>query len=131
MEEMKVLTRKNIQDEIVNLMRIEIKTKKIRKLPTGFYDSFRKILEEYEVEATAALENKDLTTYLRIREEETRLKIDFKVFFQRRWEKITAYAPYDVDQETLSVLSSPEKASILEFKAVYAKYFNQFIGGEQ
>jgi DNA replication factor GINS len=131
MEEMKVLTRKNIQDEIVNLMRIEIKTKKIRKLPTGFYDSFRKILEEYEVEATAALENKDLTTYLRIREEETRLKIDFKVFFQRRWEKISAYAPYDVDQETLSVLSSPEKASILEFKAVYAKYFNQFIGGEQ
>ena len=131
MEEMKVLTRKNIQDEIVNLMRIEIKTKKIRKLPTGFYDSFRKILEEYEVEATAALENKDLTTYLRIREEETRLKIDFKVFFQRRWEKISSYAPYDVDQETLSVLSSPEKASILEFKAVYAKYFNQFIGGEQ
>ena len=131
MEEIKVLTRKNIQDEIVNLMRIEIKTKKIRKLPTGFYDSFRKILEEYEVEATAALENKDLTTYLRIREEETRLKIDFKVFFQRRWEKISAYAPYDVDQETLSVLSSPEKASILEFKAVYAKYFNQFIGGEQ
>ena len=131
MEEMKVLTRKNIQDEIVNLMRIEIKTKKIRKLPTGFYDSFRKILGEYEVEATAALENKDLTNYLRIREEETRLKIDFKVFFQRRWEKISSYAPYDVDQETLSVLSSPEKASILEFKAVYAKYFNQFIGGEQ
>ncbi len=131
MEEMKVLTRKNIQDEIVNLMRIEIKTKKIRKLPTGFYDSFRKILGEYEVEATAALENKDLTNYLRIIEEETRLKIDFKVFFQRRWEKISSYAPYDVDQETLSVLSSPEKASILEFKAVYAKYFNQFIGGEQ
>ena len=131
MEEIKVLTRKNIQDEIVNLMRIEIKTKKIRKLPTGFYDSFRKILGEYEVEATAALENKDLTNYLRIIEEETRLKIDFKVFFQRRWEKISSYAPYDVDQETLSVLSSPEKASILEFKAVYAKYFNQFIGGEQ
>ena len=131
MEEIKVLTRKNIQDEIVNLMRIEIKTKKIRKLLTGFYDSFRKILGEYEVEATAALENKDLTNYLRIREEETRLKIDFKVFFQRRWEKISSYAPYDVDQETLSVLSSPEKAAILEFKAVYAKYFNQFIGGEQ
>ncbi len=131
MEEMKVLTRENVASKLTELLRMEIKSKKLHKLPIGFYDSFMKVAVSFEAEAEDALERQDITTYIKLKEQKLELEKEFKVFFQRRWEKIAALSQYDVDQETLSVLSSPEKVSILEFKAVYAKYFNQFIGGEQ
>jgi len=129
--EVRVLSRNNIRDEILNLMRVEIKTKKIHSLPVGFYATVRKILDEYESEKKKALENRDIETYLSTNKDENTLKNDFRWFLQKRWEKLAAYAPYDVDQETLSVLSNPEKAALLEFKAVYSKYLAQFLGGEQ
>ena len=131
MEEMKVLTRENVASKLTELLRIEIKSKKLHRLPVGFYDSFRKVALSYDVDANDALERRDITTYIKLKDQKSDLEKEFKMFFQRRWEKIAALSQYDVDQETLSVLSSPEKVSILEFKAVYAKYFNQFIGGEQ
>ena len=90
-----------------------------------------KVAVSFDAEAEDALERQDITTYIKMKEQKLELEKDFKVFFQRRWEKISTYALYDIDQETLSVLSSPEKAAILEFKAVHVKYFNQFTGGEQ
>jgi len=130
-QEVSVLSRNNIRDEILHLMRVEIKTKKIHSLPIGFYDTVRKILDEYEIEKKNAMENRDIEKYLSTNTEETALKNEFRWFLQKRWEKLAAYAPYDVDQETLAVLSNPEKAAILEFKAVYSKYLAQFLGGEQ
>ena len=131
MEEIKVLTRDNVASKLTELLRMEIKSKKLHKLPIGFYDSFRKVAVSFDSEAEDALERQDITAYIKLKEQKLELEKDFKVFFQRRWEKISTYALYDIDQETLSVLSSPEKAAILEFKAVYAKYFGQFMEGEQ
>ena len=131
MEEIKVLTRDNVASKLRELLRMEVKSKKIRKLPAGFYDSFRKVAVSFDSEAEDALERQDITAYIKLKEQKLELEKDFKMFFQRRWEKIAALAQYEIDQDDLTVLSSYEKASILEFKAVYGKYYGQFVGGEQ
>jgi len=131
MEEMKVLTRKNIRDELLSLLRMEIKSRKIHKLPTGFYDSYKKILNEYEQECERAIEEKAIDEYLRIKEEKTRLENDFRDFLNRRLEKICSSSPYEVDRDALAVLSGPEKALMLELQAILSRYSSQFLGGEQ
>ena len=131
MEEMKILTRENVASKLTELLRMEIKSKKLHRLPVGFYDSFRKVALSYDVDANDALERRDITTYIKLKDQKSDLEKEFKMFFQRRWEKIAALSQYEVDQDLLSALSSHEKASILEFKAVFSKYYGQFIGGEQ
>ena len=66
-----------------------------------------------------------------LKERKSKFEKNFRMFFQRRWEKIAALSQYDIDQDDLSVLSSYEKAAILEFRAVFGKYYGQFVGGEQ
>ena len=66
-----------------------------------------------------------------LKEQKSEFKKNFRMFFQRRWEKIASLAQYDIDQELLMVLSSYEKAAALEFKTVYNKFYGQFVGGEK
>ena len=131
MEEIRVLTRDNFPSKIDELFRIEIKSKKLHKLPVGFYDSLRKEMESYDLEIRNALERKDIEDYVSLKEQKSEFVKNFRMFFQRRWEKISSLAQYDIDQDDLSVLSSYEKAAILEFRAVFGKYYGQFVGGEQ
>jgi len=131
MEEIKVLTRDNVESKLIELLRIEVKSHKLRKLPIGFYASFRKVIVSLDQECNDALESNDITSYLRLKEQKARLENSFKVFYQKRWEKIAALAQYDLNQDDLSSLSNQEKAAVLEFKALYSKFFNQFTGGEQ
>ncbi len=131
MEEIKVLTRDNFRSKIDELFRMEIKSRKLHKLPVGFYDSLRKEMESYDLEVKSALERNDIEAYVALKEKKSEFEKDFKMFFQRRWEKIASLAQYDIDQDDLSVLSSYEKAAILEFRAVFGKYYGQFVGGKQ
>ena len=131
MEEIKVLTRDNFRSKIDELFRMEIKSRKLHRLPVGFYDSLRKEMESYDLEIKNALERTDVEAYVALKEKKSEFEKDFKMFFQRRWEKIAALSQYDIDQDDLSVLSSYEKAAILEFRAVFGKYYGQFVGGEQ
>ena len=131
MEEIRVLTRNNFPSKIDELFRVEVKTKKLHKLPVGFYDSLRKEMESYDLEIRNALERKDIEDYVSLKEQKSEFEKNFRMFFQRRWEKIAALSQYDIDQELLMVLSSYEKAAALEFKTVYNKFYGQFVGGEQ
>ena len=131
MEEIRVLTRDNFQSKIDELFRIEIKSKKLHKLPVGFYDSLKKEMQSYVLEMQNALDRKDIEAYVSLKEQKSEFKKNFRMFFQRRWEKIASLAQYDIDQELLMVLSSYEKAAALEFKTVYNKFYGQFVGGEQ
>ena len=131
MEEIRVLTRDNFQSKIDELFRIEIKSKKLHKLPVGFYDSLKKEMQSYDLEMQKALDRKDIEAYVSLKEQKSEFEKNFRMFFQRRWEKIASLAQYDIDQELLMVLSSYEKAAALEFKTVYNKFYDQFVGGEQ
>ena len=131
MEEIRVLTRDNFQSKIDELFRIEIKSKKLHKLPVGFYDSLKKEMQSYVLEMQNALDRKDIEAYISLKEQKSEFEKNFRMFFQRRWEKIASLAQYDIDQELLMVLSSYEKAAALEFKTVYNKFYGQFVGGEQ
>ena len=124
-----VLSRRNVETQLKGLLRVEITSRKLRKLPTGFYDTFRKTMESIDQEIEDLRERGGLQEILSLAEEKRSIESDFQAFFQRRWEKVASIAQYDIDQEDLSSLSSYEKAAILEFKAVYAKYFSQFAGG--
>ena len=131
MEEIRVLTRDNFQSKIDELFRMEIKSKKLHKLPVGFYDSLKKEMQSYVLEMQNALDNKDIEAYISLKEQKSEFEKNFRMFFQRRWEKIASLAQYDIDQDLLMVLSSYEKAAALEFKTVYNKFYGQFVGGEQ
>ena len=131
MEEIRVLTRDNFPSKIDELFRIEIKSKQLHKLPVGFYDSLRKEMESYDLEIKNALERKDIEAYVGLKEQKSEFVKNFRMFFQRRWEKIASLAQYDIDQELLMVLSSYEKAAAFEFKTIYNKFYDQFVGGEQ
>jgi DNA replication initiation complex subunit (GINS family) len=131
MEEIRVLTRDNFQSKIDELFRIEIKSKKLHKLPVGFYDSLKKEMQSYVLEMQNALDRKDIEAYISLKEQKSEFEKNFRMFFQRRWEKIASLAQYDIDQDLLMVLSSYEKAAALEFKTVYNKFYGQFVGGEQ
>ncbi|PYB68282.1 hypothetical protein DMB44_04355 [Thermoplasma sp. Kam2015] len=125
------MSRHNLTTRIRELQRAEILTKKLRKLPTGFYDSVKKVMSEIAEDASKALENRDLEGYLHFKEEMNALEKGFRWFFQVRWEKIALYSMYDLNQEDLAVLSSYEKAAVLEFKSVYDRFYSQFTGGDQ
>ena len=131
MEEIRVLTRDNFPSKIDELFRIEIKSKKLHKLPVGFYDSLKKEMQSYVLEMQNALDRKDIEAYISLKEQKSEFEKNFRMFFQRRWEKIASLAQYDIDQDLLMVLSSYEKAAALEFKTVYNKFYGQFVGGEQ
>ncbi len=131
MEEIRVLTRDNFQSKIDELFRMEIKSKKLHKLPVGFYDSLKKEMQSYVLEMQNALDRKDIEAYISLKEQKSEFEKNFRMFFQRRWEKIASLAQYDIDQDLLMVLSSYEKAAALEFKTVYNKFYGQFVGGEQ
>ncbi|MCL4341279.1 MAG: hypothetical protein M1431_04190 [Candidatus Thermoplasmatota archaeon] len=131
MEEIRVLTRGNFQSKIDELFRIEIKSKKLHKLPVGFYDSLKKEMQSYDLEMQNALVRRDIEAYISLKEQRSEFEKNFRMFFQRRWEKIASLAQYDIDQDLLMVLSSYEKAAALEFKTVYNKFYGQFVGGEQ
>lgn len=121
----------NLESKLTELLRIEIKSHQLRKLPIGFYDSFRKVIVSLNEESSDALENKELISYLGLKKQKARLESSFKVFFQSRWEKIAVIAQYDLIQDDLTFLSNHEKEAALELEALYRKFFNQFIGGEQ
>ena len=109
MEEMKVLTRDNFRSKIDELFRMEIKSRKLHRLPVGFYDSLRKEMESYDLEIKNALERTDVEAYVALKEKKSEFEKDFKMFFQRRWEKIAALSQYDIDQDDLSEISIRER----------------------
>lgn len=129
--EMMELSRHSLPARIRELQRAEILTKKLRKLPPGFYDAITKVMSEIAEDASNALENRDLESYLHLKEEMNTLEKGFRWFFQVRWEKIALYSMYDLNQEDMAVLSSYEKAALLEFKSVYDRFYGKITGGEQ
>jgi len=127
-DDVKVSSRTNIESQLTDVLRIENKTRRLQKLPAGFYDSVKAAFESVDAEANDALEREDINLYGSLRMERSKLENNFMAFFQKRWEKIAAISQYDLDQSLISSLSSQEMAAALEFKAVYSKYYNQSVG---
>ena len=71
MEEIRVLTRDNFQSKIDELFRMEIKSKKLHKLPVGFYDSLKKEMQSYDLEMQNALDRKDIEAYISLKEQKS------------------------------------------------------------
>ncbi len=130
MEALKVMTADNVRTELRDMLRVEVKSRSIRKIPGDFYTRFQKVVSDLRRQSDEALENKDIQQYMIIKEQLANTEMDFKAFFERRFEKIAMLSLYDIDQDLLSRLTQEEKASIAEYRSVSEKYSRILQEGE-
>lgn len=103
-----------VSDELRSFLRVEVRTKKPKKLDPSFYKNITNALETLKEEADIFLQKQDITSYINIKEKINDIERDFKAFFQRRFEKISTLSLYDLDSELMGALTPEEKDIITE-----------------
>ncbi|MHB1708781.1 MAG: hypothetical protein ACYCT2_04815 [Thermoplasmataceae archaeon] len=130
METIKVMTADNVRTELRDMLRVETKSRSIRKIQGDFYTRFQKVISDLRRQSDEALKNRDIQQYMIIKEQLSNTEMDFKAFFEKRFEKIAMLSLYDIDQDLLSRLTQEEKAAIAEYKSVSEKYSRILQEGE-
>ncbi|WP_393971470.1 hypothetical protein OXIME_000028 [Oxyplasma meridianum] len=101
-----------ISEELKSVLRVEVKSKKIKKIESNFYKVIVNALESLNSDAEDYLSNQDITGYIQTKERISEIEKDFKAFFQRRFEKIATYSIYDLETELMNLLTPEEKEFI-------------------
>jgi DNA replication factor GINS len=102
-----------VSEELRSFLRAEARTKKIRKMEPTFYRNIVSALETLMQESESHLKDRDISSYIRIKERMDEIERDFKALFQRRFEKIASLSVYDLDSELMSSLTPEEKEFIV------------------
>lgn len=102
-----------VSEELRSFLRAEARTKKIRKMEPAFYRNIVSALETLTQESESHLKERNISSYIRIKERMDEIERDFKALFQRRFEKIASLSVYDLDSELMSSLTPEEKEFIV------------------
>lgn len=101
-----------ISEELKSVLRVEVKSKKIKKIEPNFYKVIVNALESLNSDAEDHLSNQNITGYIQTKERISEIEKDFKAFFQRRFEKIATYSIYDLETDLMNSLTPEEKEFI-------------------
>ncbi len=101
-----------ISEELKSVLRVEVKSKKIKKIESNFYKVIVNALESLNSDAEDHLSNQNITGYIQTKERISEIEKDFKAFFQRRFEKIATYSIYDLETDLMNSLTPEEKEFI-------------------
>ncbi|MEM0156918.1 MAG: hypothetical protein QXN26_02495 [Thermoplasmataceae archaeon] len=112
-----------ITDELRSFLRVEVRSRKPKKLDPAFYRNITSALETLKEEAQAHLKSQDIDGYITIKERISDIERDFRAFFQKRFEKISTLSLYDLDGETLGALTPEERDFITKLhNLMYDEY---------
>lgn len=119
-----------IRTELKDILRVETKTKALKKLPVGFYHRINETVAWLKRKSQETLSQNNLNEYVQLQGQLIDLERDFRSFFELRHGKIAALSVYDLDQESLSRLSQEEKAAYADHRALSEKHLKQQLEGE-
>lgn len=116
-----------ITDELRSFLRVEVRSRKPKKLDPAFYRNITSALETLKDEARTYLKSQDIDNYIMIKERISDIERDFRAFFQKRFEKISTLSLYDLDGETLGALTPEEKDFITRLHNLMYDEFNALL----
>ncbi len=98
-----------IASDLKSFLRVEKKSKKVKKLEGGFYREIVDALETLRAESEKLLKNQDISNYISINNRIQELERDFRDFFQRRFSKMAVLSLYDLDSDLMNSLTGEER----------------------
>ena len=116
-----------ISEELKSLLRVEIKSRKLKKIDAGFYKSIVEALDSLNSDAEKYLKDQDITNYISIKNRTQDIERDFKSFFQRRFEKIAVTSIYDLDTDLMNSLTGEEKEFITKLHNTMNDEYNHLL----
>lgn len=99
----------SISDELKSMLRVELKSKKVKKIEPGFYKNVVEALQSLNSDAQKYLLENDISNYIKIKERIDEIERTFKSFYQRRFEKILVLSIYDLESDALNQLTPEER----------------------
>ena len=130
MEEITLQMRDNVKMEILDLVRIETGSRKIGKLPPGFYGKLQRVLVQIKEEKDARLAESEISEYIALNMQEKDIQSNFKALFEKRFEKLAGMSIYNLSEDILSRMTQEEKAAYTEYRFVTERYFRILTEGE-
>lgn len=116
-----------ISEELKSLLRVEIKSRKLKKIDAGFYKSIVEALDSLNSDAEKYLRDQDIANYISINDRIQDIERDFKSFFQRRFEKIAVTSIYDLDTDLMNSLTGEEKEFISKLHNAMNDEYNHLL----
>ncbi len=113
-----------VSDDLRSFLRVEVRSKKVKKLDPAFYKNVTEALETLKAEAETYLVKQDITNYINLTERIDYIERDFKALFQRRFEKIGTLSIYDLDSELMNALTPEEKDFITRLHNMMQDEYN-------
>ncbi len=98
-----------IANDLKSFLRVEKKSKKVKKLDGSFYREIVDALETLRSESEKLLKNQDISNYISINNRIQELERDFRDFFQRRFSKMAVLSLYDLDADMMNSLTGEER----------------------
>ena len=113
-----------VSDELRSFLRVEVRSKKLKKLDPSFYKNVTGALETLKEEAESYLVKQDITNYINLKARINDIERDFRALFQRRFEKIATLSIYDLDSELMNSLTPEEKEFITRLHIMMQDQYN-------
>ncbi len=117
----------HIANDLKSLIRVEKKSKKVKKLDGGFYKSVVDALETLRSEAEKHLKNQDISNYININNRIQEIERDFKDFFQRRFSKMAILSLYELDSDLMNSLTGEEREFVTRLHNMMQDEFNKLL----
>lgn len=116
-----------VSDDLRSFLRVEVRSKKVKKLDPNFYKNVTEALETLKEEADSYLVKQDITNYINLKGRINDIERDFRALFQRRFEKIATLSLYDLDSELMNSLTPEEKEYITRLHNMMQDQYNMLL----
>lgn len=116
-----------VSDDLRSFLRVEVRSKKLKKLDPAFYKNVTSALDTLKDEAEIYLQKQDITNYINIKARINDIERDFRALFQRRFEKIATFSIYDLDSELMNSLTPEEKEFITRLHNMMQDQYNMLL----
>ena len=114
-------------EELKSMLRVETKSRKIKKLDHGFYKGLVEVLTSLRFEADGYLHSNDITNYIKVNERIKNIESDFKAFFEKRFEKIAVLSIYDIGLDLIELLTPEERDFLTKLHVGMQDEFNRIL----
>lgn len=116
-----------IASDLKSLLRVERKSRKVKKLDGGFYKEVIDALETLRAEAERSLKDQDITNYININKRIQDIEHDFKDFFQKRFSKMAILSLYELDADLMNSLTAEERDFMTRLHNMMQDEYNKLL----
>lgn len=117
----------HIANDLKSLIRVEKKSKKVKKLDGGFYKGIVDALETLRAESERHLKNQEISDYININNRIQEIERDFKDFFQRRFSKMAILSLYELDSDLMNSLTGEEREFVTRLHNMMQDEYNRLL----